>query len=50
MTTNVTHINPMLAQLKEHHRNQIELLKEKIKELEYQIQLLENFSNRMDDC
>ena len=48
-TSNVSHLNPMLSQLKEQHRNQIEVLKDKIKELEYQIQLLENFSNRIDD-
>lgn len=50
MTTNVSHVNPMLAQLKEQHKNQIQVLQDKIKNLEYEIELLENFLNRSDDC
>jgi polyhydroxyalkanoate synthesis regulator phasin len=48
-TTNVTHLNSMLSQLKEQHKNHVDALKEKIKELEYQIKLLEDFTNRLDD-
>ena len=50
MTTNVTHINPLLFQLRQQHNEKIELLNKKIKSLEKEIELLTKYKEREFDC
>jgi hypothetical protein len=48
--TNVTHINPLLFQLKIQHAEKIEVLQNKIKELQNEIELLNSYQQIEFDC
>lgn len=47
---NVSHANQILKELKQQHQKRIEYLEGKIKEMQFEIDTLNHYQNRIYDC
>lgn len=47
---NVSHANHILKDLKDQHQKRIEYLESKIKEMQEELEILNNYQNRIYDC